>query len=155
MNVYSYLNPDGPDIDFKLIPLWEESWRRQGWNPRLLTIRDAKRNLEYTPSEFPEWYAWSEVAGGWYSSLCVLNFSFRPHTERDRLLYLGGVAWASPGGIKQLAKALPNNLPIKFKHRHDVVGRHQGCPLITFAGIDKFEEIQEAFAACSQEKKKN
>lgn len=144
MNVYSYLDTDGSDLDFKLIPIWEESWRWQGWTPRLLTIRDAKRHPLFGTCS-PQVLAFAQVGGGWFSSLHVINDSFSPRTPRARLeIFPGGITWASRLGAKEYAEVFPGPIP-GIKVGRELIS--ETGPLISFAGYNSIEEVELCLAA--------
>lgn len=145
MNVYSYLDPDGSDLDFKLISIWEESWRRQGWKPRLLTIRDAKRHPLFGRCCGPQVLAFAQVGGGWFSSLSVINESFSPTIPRARLkIFPGGVTWASRLGAKEYAEVFPGPIP-GIKVGRELIS--EKGPLISFAGYSSVEQVEQCLAA--------
>lgn len=150
MNVYSYLDPYGSDLDFQLIPIWEESWRAQGWTPRLLTIRDAKKHPGFNPL-CSELFAFSKVGGGWYSSPWIINISFLPQQRRVKLeTFVGGVTWATRRGAKEWATSFPRNLP-SLKIGNPIIG--ENLPLITCARCQSIEEVRKQIEQCSLAKK--
>lgn len=163
MNVYSYFSPDGPELDLQLVPLWEESWRRQGWTPRLLTIRDARKHPDFANLSFAAFLAWAQVGGGWYSKINTINFSFLPRQPKSRIESVGdGVLWASKNGVKEFVSNHPYNCncpnKIKIKRLVNVFGfdydTNEVLPLVSFSRCENIEEVQHGIESCLQARKK-
>jgi hypothetical protein len=72
--------------------LWELTWRRRGWEPRILTARQAKRNPKYSRVAlhhdtlyFME-LALESAGGKWICSPRTINFSLAPPKDLDKWL---------------------------------------------------------------------
>jgi hypothetical protein len=120
MNIYTYYEVvAGINAQAELIRVWDQSWRRRGWVPRILTKRDAERhprfrefhdrvntyptanNREYENACYYRWLALSQVGGGWMCDYDVINFAFYPQTrtlafEIPEQAYVPCVAWMKP-----------------------------------------------------------
>jgi hypothetical protein len=155
MNVFSYLDPFASGIGLELISLWSDSWRAQGWTPRLLTIRDARKHPDFDENQPPPLFAWEQAGGGWYCPTHVINFSFSPKRLRAKHeFFYGGVLWATRRGANEIRV-------------NPALGRHPGInlvsvfpldpvlPLVSFERCNSVEEIQRGIAICSQARKKN
>lgn len=154
MNVYAYLDPSAPGINLELVSLWESSWRAQGWTPRLLTVRDARKHPDFDENKPPPLFAWEQAGGGWYCPTYVINFSFSPKRPRAKHeFFYGGVLWATRRGAREIRV-------------NPALGRHPGInlvsvfpldpvlPLVSFERCNSVEEIQRGIAICSQARKK-
>lgn len=87
MKIYAFWDSSKSPVDgqAELLRIWERSWRKQGWEPRLLTIANAKRSKNYQPSfSFIDNMLWAlhSVGGGWLSSILLFNNAFKPHTPK-------------------------------------------------------------------------
>ena len=87
MNVYAYWDSSESPIDEQagLLRVWERSWRRQGWTPRLLTIANARKSKNYQPSNNSldnMLWALHAVGGGWLSDIRLINNSLKPFKPR-------------------------------------------------------------------------
>lgn len=82
MIVYTYFDPSFEDFYSGLaIRFWEQSWRKAGWTPRLLTRRDlpsGKVGLSWLSSAI---LALTTVRGGLLSSPFLINVGFGPETK--------------------------------------------------------------------------
>lgn len=84
----------------EIIRLWRDSWRRRGWEPRILnprTFAHHPRRKEFlrkakgvTPSfnsidyyRLVRWLALAEAGGGWFCDYDVMNFDFRVPSRCD------------------------------------------------------------------------
>lgn len=155
MNVYSYLEPHGPELAVQLVPIWEESWRKQGWTPRLLTVRDARKHPDFDEQSDPRLLAWERAGGGWYCPTSVLNFSFSPKRLRVKHeFFYGGVLWATRSGAHEI-------------RTNPALGRHPGSnlvsvfpidpilPLVSFEHCETVEQVQHGIERCLQAQKKH
>ncbi len=99
-NVFTYYEPVpslwSEDSQRKLIDVWARSWRKAGWNPRVLTEQDARKHPRYAefkrkfwslPTEyghdyegacFLRWAAASAAGGGMLTDYDVINYHFAP-----------------------------------------------------------------------------
>lgn len=98
MNIYAFYDPIGTQTQeyTDLISVWEKSWRYYGWNPIILTLKDAQKHEKYNElydkaDSYPtingkqfEMYCflrWLAIAhvGGWYTDVDMINYGFIPH----------------------------------------------------------------------------
>lgn len=148
MEIFSYFDPNGSDLAIQLVPIWEASWRQQGWTPRLLTIRDARKHPDFDERKAPPLFAWERAGGGWYCPTHVINFSFLPKRLRAKHeFFYGGVLWATRRGAKEI-------------QINPALGRHPGSnlvsvfpidtvlPLVSFEHCDTLEEVQRGIESC-------
>lgn len=120
MNIYTYYEVvPGLPSQAELIHLWDQSWRKRGWTPRLLTQRDAERhpmfnqfkarvhtyptanNRRYEDACYFRWLALAQHGGGWMCDYDVINFAFFPQTRKldfeiPEQGYVPCVAWMKP-----------------------------------------------------------
>lgn len=111
MKVYAYWDSSQSPVDgqAELLRIWERSWRKQGWEPRLLTIANARRFKGYktSNSRFDNmFWALQSVGGGWLSSTLLFNNAFKPNTPRHHfviepwsLVFMDRVKINTPMGI--------------------------------------------------------
>lgn len=100
MKVYTYYTPVpelySEDTQRLLIDVWARSWKKQGWDPVVLSESDAQRHPRYPefkkrfwelPTEyghtyegacFLRWVAMAAVGGGMMTDYDVINYSFAP-----------------------------------------------------------------------------
>ena len=98
MNVYAFYDPIGEQTKeyTDLISLWERSWRYYGWNPIILTLKDAQKHERYNELHekakawptingkqfeiycFLRWLAIANI-GGWYTDVDMMNYGFMPY----------------------------------------------------------------------------
>lgn len=126
MNIYTYyesVSNMGPQAE--IIRLWELSWRRRGWTPRILTPRDAQAHPLYKAFDerintyptansrlyentcYHRWLALAHVGGGWQCDYDVINYSFFPQVreldfEIPEQAYVPCVAWSKPGSTRAI-----------------------------------------------------
>lgn len=94
MNVYTYSDSSEHEHN-RLLGLWQGSWAARGWNPRVLSIHDAKRHPRYAemlaraelaPKElragvrtnYRKWLAFAAAGGGYLCDPAVINYGFAP-----------------------------------------------------------------------------
>ena len=83
-NIYTYWDSSehASPHQAEMIRLWERSWRARGWNPRILTIRNAQKSKLFKHShnnpEILKWAALDSVKGVWFAEPEHINFSFKP-----------------------------------------------------------------------------
>jgi len=104
MKIYTYHEhvPELPHAD-GLLPLWTESWKKNGWDPIVLDRSHAEQHPNY--KEFLEnyktlptvnasgyelacylrWLALAVVGGGWMSDSDVMCYGFRPQTPPEKM----------------------------------------------------------------------
>ena len=109
MNVYTYYENVGFEKQNELVELWELSWRNQGFNPIVLTLKDAKKHsyysefkkeikdvfLEITDKKLTDygmscWNRWLAYATQpnkkfYVSDYDAINVSFEPTDPSDKL----------------------------------------------------------------------
>lgn len=112
--VFTFSNPTpGVNVEDEKaqVALWSDGWRSRGWNPIVLTMRDAKRHAlfrefytqveklpmagekEAAMNRFIRWLALDTMGGGLMVDSDVLPGNFRPESAPDRKT---AVALASP-----------------------------------------------------------
>lgn len=91
----------------ELIKLWEKSWSKNGWNPVVLSLQDAKKHPKYYEIDlknyssnlyknsingnsylelcYSRWFAYGCHDGAW-SDYDVINYGFRPEEIEDFIL---------------------------------------------------------------------
>lgn len=82
MKVYTYWDssPEAPADQAEFFRIWEHSWRKHGWEPRILTITNAMACPWFSP-EKPwrfKFYAFLSVAGGYFSRVNYFNNGLIP-----------------------------------------------------------------------------
>jgi hypothetical protein len=126
MNIYTFFSPvAGISGQAEVIRVWELSWRRRGWTPRILTPRDAQahprfkefdvrvrtyptaNNPEYERLCYIRWLALAQVGGGWMTDTDVINYAFFPQVrelefEIPEKAYVPCVAWSKPGSTRAI-----------------------------------------------------
>jgi hypothetical protein len=87
--IYTFFQCSEASLDFPenesdnlLLSLWKEEWMIQGWNPVVLTLKDAEKHADYEQLKaelgslrldtfgnltFNRWIAMAAVGGGWYA----------------------------------------------------------------------------------------
>lgn len=97
MKIFSYFDSStGWGGQAELIAVWEQSWRRFGWQPQILTPRDATRHPDYArflakintlPTVnsrvyenacYLRWLALDRAGGGFMCDYDVINYGLRP-----------------------------------------------------------------------------
>jgi hypothetical protein len=126
MVVYTYYEAlPGMTGQGEIIRLWEQSWRKRGWTPRILTPRDAKahprfaefdarintyptaNNRQYENCCYHRWLALAQVGGGWMTDTDVINFAFFPQVRKlafeiPEQAYVPCVSWTKPGATRAI-----------------------------------------------------
>ena len=87
-----------------MIDHWRRSWAKQGWNPVVLGVEDAKRNpmfrefdekcqklptvnpIEYELACYRRWMAVAAAGGGFMSDYDVINYGFKPRQPESNLV---------------------------------------------------------------------
>jgi hypothetical protein len=112
MNITCFYEPliiDGEVTDFskdslELIKLWEKSWSKNGWNPIVLSLEDAKKHPRYYEIDlknyssnlykyslngasylelcYSRWFAYGLYGGVW-SDYDVINYGFSPEDSEQ------------------------------------------------------------------------
>lgn len=104
MRIYTYHEyvPELPHAE-SLLPLWSESWRKNGWEPVVLNRSHAEQHPNYI--EFLEkykslptvnasgyelacylrWLALAVVGGGWMSDSDVMCYGFKPQAPPEKM----------------------------------------------------------------------
>lgn len=116
MNIYAFYDPIGVQSQeyTDLISIWEKSWKYYGWNPIILTLKDAQKHERYDElynkaEKYPtvnikqfEMYCflrWLAIAhiGGWYTDVDMINYGFLPHDYgvESVTTYVHGIAPAT------------------------------------------------------------
>lgn len=116
--VYTYYDPT-PGFDLEeakqLMALWRDNWRANGWDPRVISIADAKAHARYQEftdalSRLPtinghgyedtcyrRWIALAALGGGWLTDYDVMNYGFGPLALPDIFTVLSRVDyWRVP-----------------------------------------------------------
>ena len=94
------------DDQQQMIEHWRRSWAKQGWNPVVLSVDDARRNpmfrefdeacrllptvnrIEYELACYRRWMAVATAGGGFMSDYDVVNYGFKPSPpEADLVIY--------------------------------------------------------------------
>lgn len=94
--VYTYYQPIGRPAELELIELWKENWTRQGWDPVILSVKDARlhhdfewfddlvrklpsvNNPEYEVACYHRHLAMAALGGGLLVDYDVMNRAFKP-----------------------------------------------------------------------------
>lgn len=108
-NVFTYYQPldirhSGEQAE--MIRHWKRSWAKQGWNPRVLGIEDARRHpmfdefdarvrklptvnsVDYEVACYHRWLAVAAAGGGFMSDYDVVNYGFKPKPiQSDLTIY--------------------------------------------------------------------
>lgn len=85
-SVFAYWDSSegAPSHQAEIFSLWEKSWKKRGWEPRLLAEHMAVRNPKYrtirksVSQKELRTLALLSVKGTWICPIHVLNFSFAP-----------------------------------------------------------------------------
>jgi hypothetical protein len=85
-----------PAAEWRLVELWAAAWRRQGWQPVVLTADDVRwtpatcemmdrlrllpsvNPREYQSAVWARWLAVAQAGGGWMSDYDVIPYDFTP-----------------------------------------------------------------------------
>lgn len=119
---------DNPLDEKQVLSLWDQGWRSRGWNPVVLSMRDAIRHPSYKKvydnvSELPclrnkkamlnrwmRWLALDSVGGGLLAEYDVLPAEFTPRQIPDKTM-LGeraSLVYASKESTNQIVELLAN-----------------------------------------------
>lgn len=132
---YEPLVVDGEVIDFskdslELIKLWEKSWSKNGWNPIVLSLEDAKKHPRYYEIDlknyssnlykhslngasylelcYSRWFAYGCYSGVW-SDYDVINYGFSPEDSEHLIQhepvfidYIGSCGFATLDGHEKI-----------------------------------------------------
>lgn len=137
MKIYTYHEyvPELPTAN-GLLPIWEESWRKNGWEPVILDRSHAEQHPNY--KEFLEkykslptvnasgyelacylrWLAMAVVGGGWMSDSDVMSYGFRPHAAPENM-----TIWSHGGSI---CPCLVSGSSEQYTHAASVFAAWQG-----------------------------
>jgi hypothetical protein len=106
MNIYAFYEKIDNEIDAeyqKIIEIWKNSWRSNGWNPIILTLEDSKKHpdfqnfyniinkyssihqKQYIDMCYLRWLAIANL-GGWYTDIDMINFGFKPVDYIDQIV---------------------------------------------------------------------
>jgi len=87
-NVFAYFDASehAEPSQAALLRVWVRSWRKRGWTPRVLTVRNAAKHRDYNkfkgdPCELSR-LAQESVRASWLCNLQAINFSFTPSQFR-------------------------------------------------------------------------
>lgn len=76
-----------PPRQAELLRLWERSWSARGWNPRILTIRNAREHAAFKQAHPAAHYflALEMAGGGYYADVRSINYSLlSKHVSKPR-----------------------------------------------------------------------
>lgn len=81
MTIYTYFDSSHPNPakQAEFLRLFERSWARHGWTPRVITSRGA-RSSEHDGLPI-RYRAMESVRGSWFADIQLLNVGFRPPTK--------------------------------------------------------------------------
>jgi hypothetical protein len=129
----------------KLLELWQESWRRRGWEPKIIgrafaerhpRLSDFRARVRSFPTVNPRdyedvcwlrWLAFAQVGGGLIVDADVINYSLRPESFDGEDLVshdasgASGFVSASAAGAQRLVEWIVN-FPIR-----DCLADEAGC----------------------------
>lgn len=79
-NVYCYFDPDHSTA--ALLRVWATSWRKRGWSPRILTVRNAQEHPDFASAHWQDYPRLAIEKARRGKSVLVdieaINFSLRP-----------------------------------------------------------------------------
>ncbi|MDM8174790.1 hypothetical protein QT327_10545 [Olivibacter sp. 47] len=124
MKVYTYYHEifdslHGNSDQKQLIEVWKENWRRNGWEPVVIGLSQAKENPKYESylkcfSKFPSknnkeyelacllrWVAMEQIGEGFMSDYDVMSYGFNGHKEGDLTFYSKNMVPCFAYGTKQ------------------------------------------------------
>lgn len=110
MNIYTFYEPiDNESYNNydELINIWKKSWIFYGWNPVILSLKDAQEHPKYEklfkkaqdlPTVNPKKYEmycylrWAALAnkGGWYADVDMINYGFTPKVIDENKVVTAG-----------------------------------------------------------------
>ena len=137
--VFTFFHPtvDNPIEQKAILSLWEQGWRSQGWNPVVLTLRDAiahgkynevNANIERFPTaknklamrnRWMRWLALDTVGGGLMSEYDVIPANFPPDKLHEPVVLGAGASLVAVRG-EQL-KALIHQIATYTPQPEDVL----------------------------------
>lgn len=131
--VFTYFQPivDNPIEQKSILSLWEQGWRSRGWNPVVLSLREAVsngrysdvvKNIERLPTvrnklamrnRWLRWLAIDSVGGGLMSEYDVLPADFTPRKFDGPVCFGHGVSLAHVKGeqLKELVELIATHVP--------------------------------------------
>jgi hypothetical protein len=140
MNIYTYYVPALPDQE-PLLDLWQQSWKKHGWTPVILTEDDASMHpryddflaairllptnngVAYETACYLRWLAMAMV-GGWSSDYDIMNVGFEPQPPTEEL-----ALWCDnnpcpcvmSGSRNAYTKGAHEMMNAAYLHRHDEI----------------------------------
>jgi len=109
VNIYTYHTSIGCDREaLPLLDLWRQRWTAEGWNPVILSEREARQHPYFAElatafSNLPtvnapgyelacylRWLAMAVVGGGWMSDYDVMPYGMLPQRPTDKLTTWSG-----------------------------------------------------------------
>lgn len=113
----------------ELLRYWEASWRKHGWEPVVLTPREARANplfskLDQIVKTYPtrnprayeeacyhRWLALQHAGGGWMTDYDVMNYGFNWQSraydfEIPEISYVPCVAWTTASGAARAVELI-------------------------------------------------
>jgi hypothetical protein len=147
MIVYTYYDPIVPGgrspAHSGVLRLWSESWRRKGWEPRVLGPRDAKKHphharflrrmreyptinpREYEDACYLRWLALDKAGGGLMVDYDVINMGFAPRRGKGAIemldpTYVPCAVFANSDGIRRICYELEVFNPKGATHVSDM-----------------------------------
>jgi hypothetical protein len=121
MDVFAFYDCsiDAPANQAAMVTLWERGWRNRGWNPRLITIRHARRSKFYAKckteggyAEVPQSHllALHAAGGGLLTPLNIMNFDMpvlpKALTSRAPFVAFGcGAFWVTRLALEKFFKS--------------------------------------------------
>lgn len=104
MKVYTYwdLSAAAPEDQAERLRLWERSWSKQGWKPKILSILNAKKSRHFAPDGNLALFALDAVGGGWLSDMLVINSAFKPlRPTQDVIVAAEALYWFKPRALRR------------------------------------------------------
>jgi len=138
--VYTFYDPLPELQDEKLMRMWQQNWRAYGWEPVVLTLKDAQ---SWDGNRFEKYKSSQNL----YEGKCKRDYVFRCYTRWIPLAYTGGVMVDfdvfNYGFTPKMYEDLRNNLP------SDRIVHLSGdaTPCATFGTSSAYMKLIEAFDA--------